>query len=133
MKDCIFCRIAGGEIPAYKLYEDGDFMAFLDIRPLTVGNTLVIPKKHYRWVIDVPEFGRYFEVAKLMGERAIKSLGAEWVSFLTLGFEVPHAHIRVIPRYKKDLHGTVVDIEKFEKLSESRMQEIASKLREEGS
>ncbi len=46
MEDCIFCKIVKGEIPSYKVYEDANFMAFLDIRPLTKGNCLVIPKKH---------------------------------------------------------------------------------------
>lgn len=132
MKDCIFCKIVAGEIPCYKVFENEKFLAFLDIRPLTRGNTLVIPKKHYRWVYDVPDFGDYFAVAGKIARKAIKVLGAEWVSFLTLGFEVPHAHIRVIPRYKKDLHGTVVDPKKFEELSKTEMLGIASKLREGG-
>ena len=121
-----------GKVPCYRVYEDSEFLAFLDIRPLTVGNCLVIPKKHYTWTYEVPDFGRYFEVAKKVGLRAREILGAEWISFLTLGTEVPHAHIRVIPRYPGDLHGEGVDITKFEKLSESQMEEIAGKMREGG-
>jgi histidine triad (HIT) family protein len=129
MEDCIFCKIVKGEIPCYKVYEDADFIAFLDIRPLTKGNTLVIPKKHYRWVYDVPNFGEYWLVAKKVSLAAIKSLNAERITFLTLGLEVSHAHIRVIPRYKKDLHGPVPDIDVFEKLTDSEMKEISDKMR----
>lgn len=130
MQDCVFCKIVRGEIPCYKVYEDEDFLGFLDIRPLTKGNTLIIPKKHYHWVDDVPNFGDYFEVAKKIGLAAKKAFGAEWICYLTLGLEVSHAHIRVIPRYPDDLHGVVVDLEKIEKIPENEMRKIATKLRE---
>ncbi len=129
LDDCIFCKIVKGEIPSYKVYEDADFMAFLDIKPLTKGNTLIIPKNHFHWVYDVPNFGEYFEVAKKVGLAAKKTFFAEWISFLTLGLEVPHAHIRVIPRYKRDLHKAVVDIDVFEKFSDAEMKDISDKIR----
>lgn len=129
MDDCIFCKIVAGELPSYKVYEDDGFLAFLDIRPLTKGNCLVIPKKHYRWVYDVPNFGAYFEVGKKVGLAALSAFGAHRIQFLTLGMEVPHAHIRVIPRYEKDLHGPVVDIKTFENYSEEQMNEIAASLK----
>ena len=127
--DCVFCKIVKGEIPSYKVYEDPNFIAFLDIKPLTKGNVLVISKKHYRWVCDVPNFGEYFEVAKKVGLASKKAFSAEWISFLTLGLEVPHAHIRVIPRYKKDLHGPVVNIDVFEKFSDEEMKDISDKIK----
>jgi len=118
-----------GELPSHKVYEDDKFIAFLDIKPLTKGNTLVIPKKHHKWVYDIENFGDYFEVAKKVGLATKKAFGAEWISFLTLGLEVFHAHIRVIPRYKKDLHGCVVDIEVLEKFSDKQMEEIAKEIK----
>ncbi|MFI5241248.1 MAG: HIT family protein [Microgenomates group bacterium] len=131
MDDCIFCKIAKGKVPSYSVYEDQDFVAFLDIRPLTKGNCLIIPKEHHRWVYEVPNFGEYFEVAKKVGLAAKKAFGAEWISFLTLGLEVFHAHIRVIPRYKKDLHkGGLVDINVFEKFSDQEMKDISGKIKE---
>jgi histidine triad (HIT) family protein len=130
MNNCLFCKIVKGEIPSYKVYEDDNFLSFLDIRPLTKGNALVIPKKHYHWTYDVPSFGEYFEVAREVGLASKRAFGAEWISFLTLGLEVPHAHIRVIPRYKDDLHEIVVDINVFEKFDEYEMKEIAKKIRE---
>jgi histidine triad (HIT) family protein len=130
MQDCIFCKIVKGELPCYKVYEDDNFLSFLDIRPLTKGNSLVIPKKHYHWVYDVPNFGDYFEVAKKVGLAAKKSLGADWICFLTLGLEIPHAHIRVIPRYKKDQHDIVVDINVAEEINKNEMQHIARSISE---
>jgi len=131
MDDCIFCKIVKGDIPSYKVYEDADFIAFLDIRPLTKGNTLIVTKKHRRWVIDEPKFGSYFEVAKKVGLATQKAFGAEWISFLTLGLEVPHAHIRVIPRYKKDMQGPVPNIKIFEKFSDEEMVDIADRIERE--
>ena len=126
--ECVFCQIVKGKIPSYTVYQDKDFVAFLDVRPLTKGNTLVIPKQHYRWVMDVPNFGAYWEVAKKVGRASEKALVAEWVSFVTLGLEVAHAHIRVVPRYKGDLHSVVIDIDKYERLSREEMKKIAAKL-----
>src|SRR3989338_983409 len=127
-EDCIFCRIVSGNVPSYNVYEDADFIGFLDIRPLTRGNCLLIPKKHYHWTYEVPNFGEYFEAARKIGVAAQKAFGAEWVCFLTLGLEVPHAHIRGIPRYKQDLHGIVVDINKWETFPGEEMKEIAAKI-----
>lgn len=129
MKDCIFCKIVKGEAPCYKVYEDDDFLAFLDIMPLTRGNALVIPKKHHRWVIDVPKFGEYWEVAKKVGLAAKKAFGSEWISFVTLGLQVFHAHIRVVPRYKDDLHDVVINLDKTESFSEQEMKDIAKKMK----
>lgn len=129
--DCIFCKIVKGEIPCYKVYEKDDFLAFLDIKSLTKGNTLIIPKKHYHWTYDVPNFGDYFEVAKTVGLATQEVFRAEWLCFLTLGLEVPHAHIRVIPRYKNDLHDVVIDLGKIEKYTGKQMEGIAEKIRQE--
>ena len=131
-KDCIFCKIINQEIPSYKVYEDDSFLAFLDLRPLTKGNCLVIPKNHHRWVTDVPNFGEYWEAAKKVALAIEKAFDSKWISFLTLGLEVSHAHIRVIPRYNNDLHGVVVDIEKYEKYSEKEMNVIKNKIASEG-
>ena len=129
MNDCIFCKIVKKEIPADVVYEDDDFLGILDIRPLTKGNSLIIPKKHYRWTYDVPNFGEYFEVAKKVGLATQKALDADWISFLTLGLEIPHAHIRVIPRYKEDKHKPVVDIEVYEDINKEEMAKIARQIK----
>lgn len=125
MEECIFCKIVKGQIPCYKVYDDKDFLGFLDIFPLSPGNTLLIPKKHYRWVYDVPNFGKYWEVARNIGTGIITSMGATSINFLTVGEEVPHAHIRIIPRYKNDKSP----IEIFpKKLPEDEMKIITNKI-----
>jgi histidine triad (HIT) family protein len=125
MDDCIFCKIVSGEIPCYKVYEDKDFLGFLDIQPLSPGNVLLIPKIHYRWVYDVPNFGEYWEAARKVGKRIIKSMGATSINFMTIGEEVPHAHIRIIPRYTNDK----MPFEIFpKKLPEEEMKKILIKI-----
>jgi len=109
MSDCIFCKIVNGEIPCYKVYEDNLFLGFLDIRPLNIGNSLLIPKAHHRWVNDVPEFGAYWEAAKKIALATLPIVKADYVSYLTLGMEVEHAHIRIIPRFYEDKHTHGID------------------------
>lgn len=96
--DCIFCKVISGEAPSYKVYEDEKFIAILDIFPVTKGHVLVIPKSHYTWTYDVPEFGQYFEVAKKMQRAIHKAISPKWTQFFTHGL-IQHAHIHVIPRY----------------------------------
>src|SRR3989344_2357228 len=99
MESCVFCKIVKGEIPSYKVYEDSDFMAFLDIAPLNKGQVLVIPKLHYRWTWDVPDFGSFWEAARKVATAQMKGMGANLVEFLTHGMDVHHAHIWVVPIY----------------------------------
>lgn len=128
MDDCIFCKIVKGEIPSYKVYEDKNFLGFLDINPLNPGNSLLIPKEHYRWVVDVPEFGQYFEIAKKIAIKTMPIVGANAVSFLTLGYEVPHAHIRIIPRFDHDQHTHGIDTNLVIKQTKEEMELIAKKI-----
>lgn len=103
MEDCIFCKIAKGEIPCQKVYEDDKFLAFLDINPFTSGHTLLIPKDHYRWVYDIPEFGQFWQVAQKIALSINKSeLKPDFITFLTVGEDVNHAHIHIIPRKEGD-------------------------------
>lgn len=97
MNTCIFCKIVAKEVPAEVVYEDANFLAFLDIRPLSPGHTLVIPKQHYRWVWDVPNAGAYFEAAKKVALAQQKAFDVEMVLSKIIGEEVPHAHIWVFP------------------------------------
>lgn len=97
MRDCIFCKIANKQIPAEIIYEDGDFLAFLDINPRSPGHAQVIPKAHYRWVWDVPNIGEYFEVARKVAKAQQKAFATEAVWSRIMGDEVPHAHIWIFP------------------------------------
>lgn len=130
MAECIFCKIVKGEIPYYKVYEDKNFLAFLDINPLNPGHSLVIPKKHFRYVDQVPNFGEYFEVAKKVGKGIKKATGHEHLYYLTLGNLVKHAHIWIFPHFVGDGHGTAVDWGATKKLSKNEMERMAENIRE---
>lgn len=94
--DCIFCRIVTGEVPSYKIYEDDDYLAFLDLSQFTPGHTLVIPKEHYRFVWDVKNEAEYFKVVKKIANH-YRSKGFKYVDSLVFGRQVPHAHIHLVP------------------------------------
>lgn len=128
-QDCVFCKIVTGEIPSYKIYEDSDFLAFLDTRPLNSGHAQVIPKRHFRWTWEVPNFGDYWEAVRKVAQGIMKALGADHVSFVTLGYEVAHAHIWVVPRFPNDGHGGLIDWSNVNDIKDSKMQEIARKIR----
>ncbi|HEY4496252.1 MAG TPA: HIT domain-containing protein [Candidatus Paceibacterota bacterium] len=100
MPDCVFCKIVEGKIPAEKVYEDDDFLAFLDINPQSPGHTQVIPKKHYRWVWDIPNTGKYFDIVGKIARAQQKAFETEWILSKIIGDEVPHAHIWVFPNDK---------------------------------
>lgn len=128
MNDCIFCKIANKEIPCDKIYEDKYFLAFLDIRPLNSGHTLVIPKKHYRWVWDLEDIGKYFECIKKIEMGIEKTLKPKRVLVLIFGDEVPHAHVHLIPRFENDGHIHSIDLGKYKEISKEEMKEIAENI-----
>jgi len=95
----VFSRIVSGEIPSHKVYEDEEFLAFLDISPLTMGHTLLIPKKEtdYLFDIETPDYLKLMETAKLVSEVIKKVCACKRVGVAVIGLEVPHAHIHLIP------------------------------------
>ena len=126
--NCIFCKIVRGEIPAYKVYEDDDFLAFLDINPRSPGHTQIIPKKHFRWVWDIPvateakagepNIGELFEVVKKVALAQQKAFNTDFILSKIIGDEVEHAHIWVFPDPKissnpKDFADNAEKIRKF--------------------
>ncbi len=130
MTNCIFCKIVKGEIPSYKVYEDENFLAFLDIRPLNPGHTLVIPKKHFRWVWDTENIGEYYEVVKKVANAIKKVHETEYVISLVFGEEVEHAHVWLIPRFENDGHGSAIDLKNIKEIPAEKMQKIADKIQE---
>ncbi|HEY4498454.1 MAG TPA: HIT domain-containing protein [Candidatus Paceibacterota bacterium] len=112
---CIFCKIIRGEIPSHKVYEDKDFLAFLDIHPHAPGHTQVIPKKHVRWVWDVENVGKYFEIVRNIAQAQRKAFDTDWILSKIVGDEVPHAHIWVFPndKVKGDKNDFVGNAEKI--------------------
>lgn len=129
MQDCIFCKIIAGESPSYKVYEDDQFLGILDIFPVRRGHCLLIPKKHYMWTYDVPEFGKYWETARTLSFAVKKAMHPQWVQFLTHGI-IPHAHIHIIPR-SKAIEGAeeVPDPTKTLSLSKDEFESIAEKIK----
>ena len=107
--NCIFCKIVAGEIQAEKVYEDDTYLAFLDIRPLSPGHTLIIPKAHERWVWDVADLGGYFGVARKIAKALQKISGTDEVHMKVVGEEIPHAHVWVYPASDK-AHGKKSDL-----------------------
>ena|SRR3989344_3893461 len=110
MENCIFCKIVNKEIPAHIVYEDDNFVAFLDINPTSVGHCQVIPKEHHRWVWEVPNVGEYFEVVKKIAKAQQKAFDTDWILSKIVGEDVPHAHIWIYPNNKvkgnkKDFEG----------------------------
>ena len=104
----VFCKIIEGEIPCYKLYEDDDVLAFLDISQVTKGHALVVSKKHYDNFLSTPQeiMHKVMDVAQRIGQVDIKLLGAKGVNILTncypeAGQSVMHFHVHVIPRYEQ--------------------------------
>ena len=95
----IFTKIYSGEIPGHILWKDSTCFAFLDIRPINRGHTLVVPIQEIDMWIDLPEetASHCLKVAKLIGEAQMKAFKPERIGLMIAGFEVPHVHLHVIP------------------------------------
>lgn len=126
--DCIFCQIVAGDMSARQVYEDEDFLAFLDIRPLNPGHTIVIPKQHYRWVWDIPQIGDYFRVCRKIANAQRQVLRTDWVVSLVVGEEVDHAHVWLVPRFEDDGHGGAIDLEAVKDIEEEELESMREKL-----
>jgi histidine triad (HIT) family protein len=101
---CIFCKLAKGEIPCRKVFEDKNFLVFLDIKPVSHGHLLIIPKKHIVWMQEADDktVGDIFKLVKKMMLALKKSLKCDYIQVSVVGNEVPHFHIHLIPRYHGD-------------------------------
>jgi histidine triad (HIT) family protein len=100
---CVFCKIVAGEIPSQKVYEDDNFIAILDKFPKSPGHCQMIPKKHYRWVWDVPILGPYFEACGKLVKAQQKAFKTDYVQSRVMGDEVHHAHIWLVPIHDQKL------------------------------
>ena len=113
--DCLFCKIVNGEIPSYKIYEDELVYAFLDINPDSNGHTLLIPKKHYLDMSDIPldTLTHIFKVAKELKIMLESKLNADGLTFIQNNGdvqEVKHFHLHLKPYYKNNTISYVKDI-----------------------
>ena len=130
--NCLFCRIVSGELPATIVYEDDDSVAFLDHRPLFPGHTLLVPREHVETLGELPikNVGPYFEAAQLLSRAVESSMEAEG-TFVAMNNRVsqsvPHLHVHVVPRRRKDgLKGFFWPRTKYK--NDEEMEEVKKKI-----
>ena len=134
MDTCIFCKIVKGEIPATKVYEDPYSLAFLDIAPASPkgGHLLVIPKKHFEILTDMPENEMHVLMKTVQKMVGLLTKFSEGVNILqnnkaAAGQVVPHVHFHLIPRFQKD--GIIVEKWFAHRYPEGEMEKTAEKLK----
>ncbi|GAA2634467.1 HIT family protein [Streptomyces axinellae] len=131
--ECAFCKIIDGEQPAHRVYEDGAVVAFLDQRPVFSGHTLIVPRAHVETLTDLPEesVGPYFSaVRRVTGavERGTEADGSFVATNNKVSQSVPHLHVHVVPRRKKDgLRGFFWPRNPYTDATEARR--VAAKIR----
>lgn len=134
-KDCIFCRIANGEVPAAALYEDDDFCVILDMNPASKGHALILPKQHFANVCELDETlaAKVLPLAGRLGAAMQKALGCDGFNLVqnngeAAGQTVNHFHMHVIPRYK---NGPAMISWKPGTISAGKMGEIVEAVKAE--
>ena len=132
--NCIFCKIVAGEIPATKVYEDADVLAFMDIGPIVKGHTLVIPKQHFDPLTATPEpvLAKLMAVVKKIAAAQLSGLKADGVNVMqangaAAGQVVPHLHFHVIPRFATDGHRWNWAAKKYDDPAEAQQLAAAIK------
>ena len=130
MADCIFCKIIKGEIPSYKVYEDSDCFAFLDINPFVKGHVLIVPKKHYHWLWDMKDedYIPLMQTVKLIANKLKLAFNIEWVEEIVAGIGVDHAHVHLLPRRPDDGLPEIPSKPLEPKLSKGEMGELKEKI-----
>ena len=130
--DCIFCKIVAGELPCYKVYEDDDVLAFLDVAPVSFGHVLVVPKKHFVNMEDIPEdeLCKVIKAVKKIGKALKGGLGVAGYNVQVnndpiAGQIVPHIHFHVIPRRE----GDGLELWPQGKYGEGEAEEILEKIK----
>lgn len=132
-KDCIFCKIANGEIPSATIYENSDFRVFLDVAPANRGHALIVPKEHFKDIFDIDAVtaGKLFSLATEVA-RAMKSvLNCDGMNIvqnngIVAGQTVFHFHLHLIPRYEND--NVNIGWQPGDSVS-SELQELAKEIR----
>jgi histidine triad (HIT) family protein len=131
-QDCIFCKIINNEIPAAKVYEDEQVLAFLDINPVNPGHTLVIPKEHHETLLEMTEqaVDKVFNVGRKIASTMKEALDAPGVNIAmnvgeAAGQVVFHAHLHVMPRFEGDGHALF----KGKPYPDGEMEKVQEKLK----
>lgn len=104
--DCIFCKIINGEIPSYKVYEDDIVVSFLDINPMSIGHTLIIPKKHYKDLEDIDDetLNHIMKISKILKKKLEEKLNCDGLTIIQNNGdvqEVKHYHLHLKPYYNE--------------------------------
>ncbi|MCG3164885.1 MAG: putative HIT-like protein [Bacteroidia bacterium] len=126
----IFSKIVAGEIPCYKIAESDDFLAFLDINPLAIGHTLVIPKKEVDYIFDIDDelYTGLMLFAKQVAAAVEKAIPCQRIGVAVIGLEVPHAHVHLIPlKHVSDINFSRPKLQ----LAAEDLQATAEKIRTE--
>ncbi len=126
-KNCIFCKIIEGKVPAVKIWEDKDYLVMLDANPINPGHTLLIPKEHEDYIFDISD-DKYKKLMVKAKEVAIilkEKLSPKRIGLAVEGFGVPHAHIHLIPLNK----GNELNPERAKPMSSEKLKKIASRIR----
>jgi len=136
MADCLFCAIVAKKIPAHIVFETGDSLAFLDINPRNPGHTLVIPKKHYETITDMPqeEAGNLGEDLKVVVDMVKSGTKAHGISVVqnngkAAGQVVPHVHFHVIPRYLTEGPVALETVMPSKKMDDESMRSILASIK----
>lgn len=141
MTDCVFCRIADGDLPSRDVYEDDRVLAFLDANPLAEGHTLVVPKDHHEVVGEMPDETRdaVFAAAGRLTPAVESAVEADATTIgmnngEAAGQEVPHAHLHIVPRHDGDGVGPLHTLDwPRPDLSDDELDAIAGAISDGGS
>jgi len=132
-ESCIFCKIVRKQAPASIVYEDEVVMVFLDLRPLNIGHTLVIPKAHYVDIFDIPEkeLSQVHQVAKQVSFAIKKATNADGISIIqqsgkAAGQDIFHLHVHVVPRFEGQKLPPFSELKEIER---AKLDEMSKKIR----
>jgi histidine triad (HIT) family protein len=133
VRSCIFCRIVQKQVPSSLVFEDEKVMAFLDIKPLTEGHTLVIPKAHYESIFDIPKesIAYLHGITKRIAIAVEKATKADGISIIqqngkAAGQDIFHLHVHVIPRYEDQKLPSFSEISEVDR---EKLSQTAQKIR----
>lgn len=125
--ECVFCRIVGNRAQAQKLWENNEFLAFLDIKPINPGHTLLIPKRHFEYIFDLAEplYSQTFQHAKMLAAPLRAAMGSRRIGLMVEGFGVAHLHVHLVPINK----GGELTRKGVEGVTKEEFSKVADKIR----
>ena len=127
--DCIFCKIVNGSAPSHPVWENENFLAFLDINPVNAGHTMIVPKHHLDYVFNLEEplYCELFRVAKELSEPIRRAMQASRIGVVVEGFSVAHLHVHLVPiKGVNELNPT-----RAKRATEAELKAVAVNIRNE--